>query len=186
MVIMSWYIAIIAPRTFCGEISDRYRGAVKEATPTAMPRMNRAPMRIFALVAEGAEQRTDDEDQRAEQDRLPPAEVAGEIAASQRAADRTPQQRADDRFHRPIVEMEILLDELLRAGDHAHIQPEKEPGQGGGEADKINDGADFSDERGMHGVKKLERQESANDAGRSFLPREAIRVKMVLRKASFR
>ena len=42
---------IIDPRTIWGEISERYSGAVKDATPTASPSRNRAPMRMCSFGA---------------------------------------------------------------------------------------------------------------------------------------
>ena len=42
---------IMAPRMDAGAISDRYRGAVNEAIPTAMPRMKRIDVRMPAVVA---------------------------------------------------------------------------------------------------------------------------------------
>ena len=60
MVIISWYIEIILPRIFSGAISDRYSGAVYEATPTARPSSTRETSRIstFGAAAENREPAT--------------------------------------------------------------------------------------------------------------------------------
>ncbi len=99
---------------------------------------------------QGTEKRTDNKNERADQDRLFSPEVAGEIAADQGAEDRAPQQHADDRFHRPIGNLEILLDELLCSGNDADIEAEEESGQRRGKSDEIDDGPDLPGDGSVH------------------------------------
>jgi hypothetical protein len=43
-----------------------------------------------------------------------------------------------------VVNAEIFLDEFVRAGNDPDIETEKESGQRGGQADKVNDGFGFA------------------------------------------
>ena len=60
MVIINWYMEIMLPRIFSGAISDRYSGAVYEATPTARPSSTRERISTstFGAAAENREPAT--------------------------------------------------------------------------------------------------------------------------------
>lgn len=47
IVIINWYKAIKAPLNSFGAISDRYKGAINEAIPTAIPKINLELIKIW-------------------------------------------------------------------------------------------------------------------------------------------
>ena len=99
---------------------------------------------------QGAENRADGEHEGADQDGAAAAEAQGKEPADEHAEDGAPEEGADDVFDGVVIDAEIFLDELVRAGDDADVETEEESGQRGGEADEVNDGFGFAGD-GMRG-----------------------------------
>ena len=79
----------------------------------------------------------------ADEDGAPTAESVGEDAADQGSEDGTPEERADDDLDDLVRDGEALLDQPLSPGYHAHIEPEEQACEGGGESDEVDNRAEF-------------------------------------------
>jgi hypothetical protein len=120
------------PRTWRGEISEMYAGAITEARPMPSPPTRRQKMRSQTLKAEAGADGADQEQQCPQLHGGDAAVAVGHLAGQVRARRAAQQGNGHGEAGHGLAECELVLHRIHGAVDHGGVEAEQEAAHGAG------------------------------------------------------